>query len=664
MEVCTLDFETRSEADLPKVGSYLYATHPSTEVLCLSYCFGDGPIRIWRSGLPWTHPWRQADPDPEDLFDWVRQGLRLEAHNAGFERDVWEFVCHGRMGWPAVSPSQWSCSAAKAAASSFPRALEKAGQAIRANVQKDKEGHRLMLKLSKPRRPTKADPHSRWHESPEEHARNWAYCRTDVASERALSDLLPPLTDFERAVWLVDQRINRRGVAVDLEYATSAVAMSDAAKAMMNDELAQITRIDNLRATQRAQVKEWLDGRGLSLPDTSGDTMQAVLDDPRGEDEDVLRVLFLMIEANKTSVAKYQKTLEMTSPDGRCRGLFLYCGADRTGRWSGKAIQPHNLPRASMHKDPELVAWAMRSRDPELVRMLFGLEPMDFLSKAVRGVIVAAQGKELNVADYAQIESRVLFWLVGDDEMLTLFRTGGKVYEVMAAEIYDKAVEEVTDDERQMGKQSILGLGYQMGWAKFIVTVAKYGIVIDEDFARHVVNTYRTKRRRVVEGWYELEDAAVAALLTPERWFPALSGAVSYRKRGRHLVCRLPSGRELRYVDAFLADKPTPWGETRKAVHYYGTNERGQWVPTDTYGGKLMENIVQAVARDLLAHAMVEAERQGWDTVLHVHDELGAEMDAGQTTAQELEELMCDIPTWASGCPVAAEGWVGDRYRK
>lgn len=666
VEICTLDFETRSEADLTEVGSWEYARHPSTEVLCLSYLFDQSnEMNLWHR----EHPWISASPPPRALFSWIAAGKMFEAHNAGFEIAIWHFICHLRLGWPPVPLRQWTCTAAKAAASSLPRALEGACLAMDTKVKKDSNGRKLMLKLSKPRRATKADPDSKWHEGEEDHRGNWRYCQQDSAAERALSQTLKPLTDFERGVWLLDQKINQRGMLIDVEYARAALAMADHAKEQMNDELAQITGIEGLKATQRAQIKEWLrEHGGMFLVDTTAERLEDTLENPpENATEDGLRVVHLMREANRTSIAKYSKTLSMVGPDNRARGLFLYCGADRTGRWSGKGLQPHNLPRAQAAKDPELVTWLVMRRDPDLVRMLLGLEVMEFLSRAIRGLVIAPAGGELVVGDYAQVEARILSWFAGDTVMLELFASGGKVYETQASDIYDVPVEEISKDDprRQVGKQAILGLGFQMGAEKFVFTAAKAGIILTLDFGKLVVKKYRESRKPVVAMWSEVENAAIAAVINPGRTFECCDGKISYTKRGDFLECDLPSGRSLRYFRPTIRMKPTPWGEERPALFYHSTNDRGQFALTDTYGGKLVENFVQAYARELLAYAMLQAEREGLPVVMHAHDELVGEADrAGRFTAKWLEELMADTPSHARGCPITAEAWVGPRYRK
>jgi DNA polymerase len=311
------------------------------------------------------------------------------------------------------------------------------------------------------------------------------------------------------------------------------------------------------------------------------------------------------------------------------------------------------------------LAWrTIKSRDLQLIEMLYG-DAMEALSFALRGIITASPGRKLYVADYAAIEARVVFWLADDQSALDIFRRGECIYCDMASTIYGRTVIKGVDiDERQLGKQAILGLGYGMGGPKFVDTCAKYNIHLELDFSKHVVDLYREKYWRVKKMWYDQEAAAMEAVRRPGNSIRC--GKIVWRVVGAFLYCKLPSGRLLAYCDPIIVKKPTPWGEMRDALTYMGVDPyTKKWRRQDTYGGMLVENITQAVARDLMAESMLAAhEGDTYDPILSVHDELIAEADDGKGDVKEFEHLMATTPAWAEGCPVSAEGWSGYRYKK
>lgn len=741
----TVDFETRSACDILAQGAWKYSLHPSTQVMCLAVRLPHWPeARLWAA--PMEYSWgRQDELDPEclaELFLWIARGGLVEAHNVFFERAIWLNVCVPRMGWPEVPEAQWMCSAAKASMHSLPRALGAACSALGLPVQKDGEGRRVMLKLSKPRKPRKAevqafkargldDPEDfplLWHDDPEDLEKLFSYCRTDVDSEHGLSEALPDLPEHELRIWRMDQAMNLRGVLSDVKLAKAALRLVDRVAATMTRELQAIVGDDDIKPSSRAKVKAWLADQGVALPDTTGATLDEWLakEDFKRDKPGCHRVIRIVREVNRTSTAKYKAVLQMAAADGRIRDLMMYHGAS-TGRWSGKGLQPHNFPRGSI-KDMDLAVEVLLTEDVELIRMLYG-EVIEVLSSALRGVLIASEGRDFMVADYAAIEARVIAWLAHADQALEVFRSGKCIYMDMATDIYGYPVTDKKKqaDERQMGKQAILGLGFGMGFVTFLFTCHKYGIRFsvtqakrivgdrwhelldymeryffpertaepgDEARARrsgrarrarieknglvlgevihelvlmkHIVDAYRRKYPMIVQMWEDVEAAAIAAVRAPGRRVDSHLGRCTFVVERRFLKCYLPSGRALYYCDPRLVKRETPWGEQKDVLLFMAVNPvTKQWSVDDTYGGKLVENITQAVARDLMAEAMVAADESGvYDVILSVHDELIAEVDDGVGSVEEFEELMSRTPRWADGCPVAAEGWRGKRYRK
>lgn len=524
-----------------------------------------------------------------------------------------------------------------------------------------------------------------WHESRELFEQLWAYCRQDVIAEEALSNRLIDLSEQETQMFLVDQAVNQRGFQLDIAGVRAALAIVDVECVDLNKELTQITEGVVEKATQRDRMKEWFAAQGLFLDNTQKDTIDAILNGTSGHPSHqqiapyVRRALELVKTLGRSSVSKYTKMRDWACPDGRVRGGLLYHGAS-TGRWSGQGVQPHNFIKGSI-KDMEGAWKAIKSGDRQQL-ITFPNEDgepyadvMEVLSYALRGAIIPTPGWQLYVADYAAIEARVVLWLARDMEALKVFERakscscGGSgcnrcdIYLMMATDIYGRPTTKKDKKERGIGKIAILGLGYQMGWSKFQATALKGGVVLEDDFAQEVVNTYREKRYKVKQLWYDQERAAIKAVETGR---PIQSGYIRWLMDDGFLRCELPSGRWLSYPNPELREEYMPWGELKTVLTYETVNQYNrQWQRQKTYGGMLVENITQAVARDLMAEAMLRCEESSvYVPVLSVHDELIAEAPIGQGDVHEFEQLMAECPPWAAGCPVAAEGWAGLRYKK
>ena len=417
-------------------------------------------------------------------------------------------------------------------------------------------------------------------------------------------------------------------------------------------------------ATQSGRLLTWLRARGVEADSVDKPAVAELLG--TNLPDDVRRVLEVRAEAARSSTAKLKAFRARTCGDGRLRDNLLYHGAG-TGRWSGKGVQLQNLPRPRIVVDTEAAITAIRQREePWWIDVFYG-PPLGVVSDCLRGMLIASPGMELVAADFAAIEARVLAWLAGQRDLIRLFATGGDAYRHMAAEIYGRAADTIAKGsvERQLGKQAVLGCGYGIGAPKFRTTCANAGIRIDEALAERVVKTYRTTNGRIVALWRELEHAALRAIEQPGLTVPAAAGRVRFRKKGDFLWLVLPSRRPLAYAQPRIEDVETPWGELRPQVTYLGVNSITRaWERQSAYGGKWTENVVQAFARDLLAAAMVRLEQAGYPIVLTVHDEIVAEVPAGSGSVEEFEAIICQLPDWATGCPVTAEGWRGLRYRK
>jgi len=636
-----IDFETRSAVDLTKAGVYRYAEDPSTDILCMAYAFDDDEPELWVPG----------DEVPISIVHHVKALGNLKAHNASFERIIWRDVLGPRYGFPIPDMEQWYCSAAEAAAMGLPRHLGQLASVLKLDQQKDDSGHRLMLLLSKPRKPRKdEDPAGLyWYDDPERLKRLYKYCRQDVRVEQAVSKYLRPLSAAEREVYLADQRLNDRGIMVDLPLVEAAERLAEAAKKAANAELEQLTGIEAVTAV--GQLTEY-----TGLPDFRRDTLEKAL--KSGElDGTTQRVVELRLDTAKTSVQKLPAMRTAACSDGRVRGTLLFHGAG-TGRWSGRIVQFQNVPRGEV-QDPERLIPLVLAGDLDAVSEI--APPMVAISSLLRSMVRAAPGHKLIAGDYAQIEARVLAWLAGQRDLLDLFANDGPVYETMGAAIHGVSLEAVTKDMRQDGKTAVLGCGYGLGAKKF-ASVNDVSL----EFAERVVGTYRERNRKIVQLWYNLERDIYRAAANPGSVVSdATGGRVKYTVRGQYLWCQLPSKRFIAYPLPIIEERETPWGDVKPCVTVCNVNSMTRkWERRQLYGGLATENVVQAIARDLLADAWLRAERKGYSPVMSVHDELVVEVPEDFGSADEFAAIMAETPAWADGLPVKVEAWEGLRYKK
>ncbi len=678
-----LDFETRSACDLKRCGAYQYSLDPTTRVMCLAWAYDDGEIYLWHPAYPSLA--EHGRKELEILFAYVQKGEELHAHASFFERAIW--TNWGVLeGWPELDLRQLRCTAAQAASFALPRKLEEAVSALGLPFPKDMSGHRLMLKLSRPRKPRVTELRAvglvkgqhevyttrhgyLWHEKPEELTRLFAYCKQDVRAERALAGALRPLPEQELAVWRMDQEINWRGVQVDRAGVDKALALTGRINDEANTEMRDLTFGDVPSCSKRPSFKAWVNAEGVAIPDTQGTTIDEWLKNDLPDH--VLRALALWKEVNRTSTKKYVAMDARVAHDSRVRDILRYHAAS-TGRWGGTGIQPQNFPR---HSPKDMgAAWRdILSLTLEELTAKYG-DVMDLLAGALRGAICAAPGKELVCADYAQIEARVLFWVAGEEKALQILHAGHSIYKDMSGAIMaargtpianPQGIEKGTL-EYQLGKQSILALGYQQGWKTFITTCAGYGIKIDEDFAKEVVKLYRTTYAAVPRLWNAIEAAAIEATKRgPRAADPVLCKNTAWAVRGRFLHCKLPGGRLLSYCDPEVIDAETPWGTPCEKLRFMGVDTyTHKWSRQYAYGGKLVDHVIQGTSRDLMAEAMLRCPGTIYTPILTVHDEIVAEVPEGQGSVKEFEDLMATLPAWAERLPVVAEGWRGARYHK
>lgn len=689
-----VDFETRSAVDLKKAGAYVYAADPSTDIWCMAYAFDDEPVELWTPGQP-IPPRAQAH---------IVASGPLVAHNAAFERVIWHHILTPRYGWPEPAVEQWRCTMAMGYAMALPGALEHMGQALGSAIQKDMAGHRLMMAMAKPRRPRKGELGSPeeaagllWRDGEEDRQKLYVYCKTDVESERTSDKRLVRLRPFEQRLWHLDQRINDRGVPVDVELARKALAIVDEHTRQLDREMAKVTDWAVSACSNVNTIKAFLKSRSVRLGEIlnkktgvytetlNKETVAEILA-RENLDPACRRVLELRQEGGKASVDKIQALLNGLSADGRARGLTQYHAAN-TGRWGGRRFQPQNIVRPDEEFDVGAAIDTILNNGTEraMARLdTFYGAPITCVSYILRGLIKAPSGRKIVAADYSNIEGTVLAWLAGERDRIRAFREyfaghGPDLYLVAAAGIYGLPVDKISKKthpaERQIGKVAELACGYGGGVGAFQTMAHTYGVTVPDEQAEQIKTAWRNANPDIVQFWYDTDEAAIQAVANPGRIVDC--GPVRWRVAGSYLWCQLPSGRALCYPQPKIMSVTTPWGAERDALTFKTvpnvSNTRkivqdptntGKWARISTYGGALVENITQAVARDILAEGMVRLEAANYPIILTVHDEAVSEVDEGFGSAKEYEQIMAELPPWAKGLPVAAAGFEAERYRK
>lgn len=646
-DILHIDFETRSTVDLKAVGAEVYARHDDTGVWCMSYRMNDEPIAT-------LYP--ETEDLPDRLMGHVADGGIVVAHNVAFEMAIWNENPNIHDLWPRLTPEQCRCTMAMAYAMSLPGDLENAATALGLSVRKDAEGRRLMLQMCRPR---SVDPLTWWDDQAKVR-RLIEYCEQDVAVECELWNRMVKLSEKERRIWCLDYRINKRGVYVDVRSVKAAVQLAEDAKTILDSRIANATGGAVEACTRVLDIVEWVTSKGVDCTSVAKADVVSLLADPNLPD-DVREVLLLRQEAGKSSTAKFSKMLEGVDENDRLHGMFQYHGAG-TGRWSGRRVQLQNLPRPKYPDNVVNAAFSYLHR-PEWFDIM-GLGPLDILPSMIRGMLTASPGKELVAVDFNAIESRVLAWLAGEVRKLDVFASGACPYCYVAEGIYGLPINKKDHpDERQVGKVGDLACGFQGGAGAIDAMATAYGLELSDERKEAIKTGWRERHPRTVQFWYDLEAAAFQAVKMPGTTHRVRG--IAFKVNGSFLWMRLPSGRSLCYPYPRLAMKMMWWGEEKEVVSHKGVDSVSRrWCDQYTYGGKLAENATQAVARDLLAEAMLRVDEAKYPIVMHVHDELVAEVPAKDKALEHIIELATVVPEWAEGLPIAAEGWQGLRYRK
>ena len=639
-----IDIKTFSDVDLIKCGVYAYADSPAFEVLLFAYSFDGGETRVIDLA--------QGEELPGEVAEAVFDGSVVKtAFNANFER-----TCLSKHFGRYLPPDSWHCSAVQAAVLALPRSLEDVGAVLGLDEQKMKEGRELIRYFCVPCKPTKANGGRRRNlpcHAPEKWELFKSYCMRDVDVEKAIRRKLHkfPIPEGEMELYRLDQRINDRGVLVDMGLVRQAVVCERLHKEVVTRRAYELTGLENPNSV--AQLKGWLGENGVEAESLSKKAVTEMIGESDGEVEELLRLRLLMA---KTSVKKYEAMERSVCSDGRVHGLLQFYGANRTGRWAGRLVQVQNLPQNHL-PDLKLARGLVREGRFEDVEMLYGSTP-EVLSELIRTAFVPEEGCRFVVADFSAIEARVLAWLAGETWRLEVFSSHGKIYEASAAAMFHVPVEEVTKGSplRQKGKIAELGLGYG-GAAGALISMGALDMGLSEEELPSLVAVWRRANPHITQFWWDVDKAAVEAVVKRTR---TRAGRIAFEYRSGILFVMLPSGRRLAYVKPRMG--VNRFG--REGLTYEGILENKKWGRIETYGPKLVENIVQGTARDLLAEAMLRVERKGYPIVMHCHDEIIAEVPERTGSVEEMCEMMAVCPSWAEGLPLRADGYECGFYQK
>ena len=639
MQKISIDIETFSDIDLVKCGVYKYADSPAFEILLFAYSIDGGEIYIIDLA--------SGDKLPEEIISAIKSDTVIKtAFNAQFER-----VCLSKHLGILLDPSSWYCTAVQAAELSLPASLADVGAALGLERQKMTEGKDLIKYFCVPCKPTKSNG-GRTRNMPKDAPEKWTlfkkYCKRDVDVERQIAEKLKKylLSKSEHDLYVLDQNINDRGVLVDLELARQAVKLNSIQTAVATEQAYTLTGLENPNSV--AQLKAWLIENGVEIESLSKKAVAALADETDGDIQEMLHLRLLM---SKTSVKKYEAVMRSVCRDNRVRGMMRFCGASRTGRWSGNILQPQNLPQNHL-PDLTLARDIVKDGDFELLDMTFGNVP-NVLSELIRTVLIPKPNHRFIVADFSAIEARVLSWLAGEQWRLDTFRNGSDIYCASASQMFRVPVEKhgVNGHLRQKGKISELACGYG-GSVGALKNMGAVEMGVPEDELQGLINDWRNANPHIVKLWTEVGNAAMKAI--KEKTIVSLGKLVFMYERGILFIRRLSYIKPRIGTNRFGGD----------SITYMGVGASKKWERLETFGGKLVENIVQAIARDLLASAMMNVANAGYDIVFHVHDEIIAEAPDSQGSVDEMCKLMSINPDWADGIPLSADGYECEYYRK
>lgn len=661
----SIDIETYSDVDIKKAGLYKYAESPAFSVLLFAYSVDGGPVQVVDLAC--------GETIPQDIVEALYSPHYIKhAYNAAFEIE-----CLTQHFGSALPVSQWRCTMIHGLYVGYPGSLDAVGKALGLSEDKQKmaAGKALIRYFCSPCKPTKTNG-GRTRNLPHHDADKWALFKaynaqdvvTEMEIERRLSSF--PVPDMVQQQWELDLAINKRGVAVDTDLVDGALALDADGRASLLTEARSLTGLDNPNSV--GQLVGWLRERtGVDIPTLTREDLADLLalDDLP---DDARRVLEIRQEVGKTSNKKYTALDTAVCADNRVRGLLQFYGANRSGRWSGRLIQPQNLPRTYI--DGDLLPLArdlVKRQDAAGLRLVYGANVADTLSQLIRTALCASPGALLVDADFSAIEARLIAWLAGEEWVLEVFRTHGKIYEAAAAQMFGVPLDRIKKGNpeyayRQKGKVATLALGYQ-GGTNALVNMGALRMGISEADLPDIVDRWRQANSRIVQFWWDLDAASKHTVQTGRTSTLQGGRLVIAREMDRangldFLTIRLPSGRKLYYAQPHMGQDR--FG--RPSICYMGVNQiTRKWERIETYGGKIAENITQSVARDCLAEAITRLEARGYRVVFHIHDEVVIDRPgATEADLDRVTEIMSEVPDWAEGLPLSADGWVNAFFKK
>lgn len=647
-KVLSIDLETRSDVDIGKCGVYRYC-EGDFSILLFAYAFDDEEVKIIDMAL--------GEELPEEVLSAIEDPAVIKsAWNAQFER-----TCIGHYLGHRLDSEQWQCSMVWAASLSLPLALKNAAMALRTGEQKDRAGDALIRKFSVPRKATKTNK-AKWNE-PSDDPEGWQqfkdYCLQDVRTERDIRHTLErfPMPQSEWDAYHMDQRINDRGVLIDKELVTEAIVLDMQLSEAMTNRAYELTGLENPNSV--SQLKGWLEERGIDVPSLGKKEVAGLIKDLEDStDQEALDMMKLRLSMAKSSVKKYQAAERYMCADNRARGLFQFNGANHTGRFSGRGIQLQNLYRNSISTLDEARS-LVKAGDLESLQLIYGDAP-DILAQLIRTMLIPKEGCEFIVADFSAIEARVLAWEAGEQWSLDAFRNGEDLYCSTASQMFRVPVGKhgPNAELRQKGKIAVLACGYQ-GSVGALISMGALDMGLKESELPDIIDGWRGANPHIVQYWWDLQDAAIKTVQDHEE---RRVQKVLFQYSSGTLWIVLPSGRKLAFLKPRI--QPNRFGHMSLTFEGTGgTDSGGKWGRQEIYGGKICENITQAIARDLLVEAMLRLERKGFDIVAHVHDEVIIESPIGHHTVDEVCSIMSENPSWCDA-PISAAGYRGSYYFK
>ena len=650
MKVLSIDIETFSDIDLGKCGVYRYTDSPNFDILLFAYSIDEGPVELIDLA--------NGEEIPVKIVEAILcSNIIKTAFNANFERVALLRYLSRKLGKEVyLNPSSWRCSEVQAAMLGLPLHLEGVAKVLRLGVQKMAEGKPLIRYFCIPCKPTAANG-GRTRNMPSDAPEKWElfkqYNIRDVEVELEIRKKIKdyPIPKSEQALYELDQRINDRGFRADMDFVMQAISCDKQFTVSATEKAYELTGLENPNSV--SQLKEWLSDRGVEVESLSKKNVKELVSETEGEVEEALKLRLLMA---KTSVRKYEAIERAVCSDGRVHGLFQFYGANRTGRFAGRLVQVQNLPQNHL-VDLKLARDLVKEGRFDDLQMLFGNTP-GVLSELIRTAFIPKEDHRFIVADFSAIEARVLSWLAGEKWRLEVFQSHGKIYEASASQMFHVPLEEITKGSplRQKGKISELACGYG-GGVGALKSMGALEMGVEENELQGLIDNWRRANPHIVNFWWEVDKMAIKAV--KERTRTRTHGIIFTYKSGM-LFVTLPSGRDLVYVKPKLM--LNKFG--REGLTYEGIGTTKKWERIETYGPKIVENIVQAASRDLLAEAMLRLDKAGFAIVAHVHDEVICEVPVGESSVEEICSIMSESPKWSEGLPLDADGYECDFYQK